>query len=368
MESIIPSTRDCLALWAVPGIGSLMSRRLIAYFGGIEQLFKLKSSELQKISGIGPQLADSIKKENYYEKADQMLAFAEKYRIDILTSFNDKYPVRLKQCEDGPLVLFVKGQPIKEELKYIAMVGTRSATTRGTAFCQELIEELKKKNHEVCIVSGLAFGIDITAHRASLAQKIPTIGVLGHGFDTMYPASHRNTATEMLEQGCLVTEFFPGVFPDKNNFIRRNRIIAGLSDAVIVVESDVKGGALITAQLANSYNREVFAVPGRTNDKYSSGCNWLIKTNQANLLEKINDLEYQMGWDEKPKVIQKQLFVELQPDEKVIYDFLLQQTEATIDIICRETGLAMPKVSALLLTMEFNGLVKSLPGKVYAKV
>jgi len=181
----------------------------------------------------------------------------------------------------------------------------------------------------------------------------------------MYPATHRKTAADIIKEGSLITEFFPGVFPDKNNFVRRNRIIAGLSDAVIVVESDVKGGALITAQLANSYSREVFALPGRISDRYSSGCNWLIKTNQANLMESLADVEYQLGWDDKPKVIQKQLFVELQPDEQIIYDLLQKQTDTPIDLISRETGLTMPKVSALLLNMEFNGLVKCLPGKVF---
>jgi DNA processing protein len=368
MEQLTPDTRDCLALWAIPGIGSLISRKLIAYSGGIKNLFNQKNSELQKIPGIGPLLAEAITKEDYYRKADEVLEFSSKYHIQVVSWFDESYPVRLKQCDDSPLILFIKGQPLLEQRKYVAIVGTRNATQRGTGFCLDLIEQMKVKNHDVCIVSGLAFGIDVAAHKASLTNNIPTIGVLGHGLDTMYPATHRKIAAEMINNGCLVTEFFPGVFPDKNNFVRRNRLIAGLSDAVIVVESDVKGGALITAQLANSYNREVFAVPGRTNDRFSSGCNWLIKTNQANLMESLADLEYQMGWDEKPKIVQKQLFVELQPDEQLIYSLLEKQSEVAIDIISRETGLNMPKVSALLLNMEFNGLVKCMPGKVFSLV
>jgi DNA processing protein len=365
MEQLMPDTRDCIALWAVPGIGSLMSRKLVAYTGGIKNIFKLKNNGLQKIPGIGPQLAHAIIREDYYRKADEVLEFATKFQIQIITWYDEKYPVRLKQCDDSPLVIFVKGQQLVDNRKYIAMVGTRNATQRGTDFCNDFIGQLKARNHDVCIVSGLAYGIDIAAHKASLNHNIPTIGILGHGLDTMYPATHRKTAADIIKEGSLITEFFPGVFPDKNNFVRRNRIIAGLSDAVIVVESDVKGGALITAQLANSYSREVFALPGRISDRYSSGCNWLIKTNQANLMESLADVEYQLGWDDKPKVIQKQLFVELQPDEQIIYDLLQKQTDTPIDLISRETGLTMPKVSALLLNMEFNGLVKCLPGKVF---
>lgn len=367
MSQEIPVLRDCLALWAVPGVGSMLSRRLVSYAGSVPELFSKRKEELMRIPGVGDSLASSIAGEDYYRKADEMLEFAQKYNINIYTWFDKEYPERLKVCEDSPLVLFVKGQPIEPKRKYLAVVGTRNATPRGQAFCRELVEDIRDKQSDVCIVSGLAYGIDIAAHKASVELGVPTIGVLAHGLDTIYPPQHRDVATEMVKNGALVTEFFPKIFPDKNNFVRRNRIIAGLSDATLVVESDVKGGALITAELANSYNRDVFALPGRINDKYSAGCNNLIKNNQAHLIESFADIEYFLGWDSQPKVIQKQLFVELDADSQKIYD-ALKDTELPIDVICRNVGMTMARVSALLLTMELNGVVRSLPGKVYAIV
>lgn len=361
-----PDLRDCLALWAVPGIGSMMSKRIISYSGGIKGMFALKNSDLLHIPGVGQALADAIKREDYYRHADEMLEFAEKFGIGILTWFDKDYPARLKVCEDSPLVLFVKGQPIESEKKYLAMVGTRNATQRGQAFCRELVEQVSRLHPEVCIVSGLAYGIDIAAHKASVEFGVPTYGVLAHGLDTIYPTAHRDIAAEMLKTGGLVTEFFPKTVPDKTNFVRRNRIIAGLCDATIVVESDVKGGSLITAELANAYNRDVFALPGRPADKYSSGCNKLIKTNQAHLVESIEDIEYVLGWNSQPKAIQRSLFVELDPESQKIYD-ALQDGELSIDEISRSTGLTMPKVSSLLLTMELNGVVRGMPGKLYAR-
>ena len=361
-----PDLRDCLALWAVPGIGSMMSKRIISYAGGIKELFNHKNADLQRIPGIGQVLADTIKREDYYRHADEMLEFAAKYNISILTWFDKNYPERLKVCEDSPLVIFVKGQPLDQQLKYLAIVGTRSATPRGQAFCHDLICNLHNRYTDVCIVSGLAYGIDVAAHKASVEFGLPTYGVLAHGLDTIYPTSHRNIAAEMVKNGGLVTEFFPKTVPDKTNFVRRNRIIAGLCDATIVIESDIKGGSLITAELANSYNREVFALPGRPADKYSSGCNKLIKTNQAHLIESLEDIEYVLGWNSQQKVIQRSLFVELDPESQKIYD-TLQDGELSIDEISRNTGMTMPKVSSLLLTMELNGVVRGMPGKLYAR-
>lgn len=367
MSQETPDLRDCLAIWAIPGVGSMMSKRLISYAGGVKELFGKKGRELQHIPGIGENLADVITKEDYYRKADEMLEFSQKYGIDILTWYSKDYPERLKLCEDSPLVLFVKGQPIDPKKKYLAVVGTRNATPRGQAFCKELLEEIHSHRTDVCTVSGLAYGIDIAMHKASVDLGVPTYGVLAHGLDTIYPTAHRDIATAMLKEGGLVTEFFPKVFPDKTNFVRRNRIIAGLSDATLVVESDVKGGALITAQLANSYNRDVFALPGRNSDKYSSGCNMLIKTCQANLIESFADIEYFLNWDNQPKAIQKQMFVELDAESQKVYD-ALQNDDLPIDAICRVTGMTMPKVSSLLLPMELKGLVKGLPGKVYTRL
>jgi len=357
--------RNYLALWAVPGIGSITSRKLIAYAGGIDEIFRMKQPELQKIPGIGPLLSENIVKTECFKRADEAITFAEKYHINIQTIFDEDYPFRLKQCEDAPLILFTKGVPMRTEKKYISLVGTRSATSYGKDFCERWISSLAIRGHDAVIVSGLAYGIDIAAHKAALHHQLGTIGVLAHGLDTIYPTQHRKIAAEMLEKGGLVTEFFPHTFPDKTNFVRRNRIIAGLSDAVIVVESDITGGALITAEQANSYSRDVFAVPGRAGDKYSSGCNKLIKSNRAALIETVEDLEYQMGWQTETKPTQKQLFIEFTPEETKIMDLFNTQPQLNIDEICRLSELSMPKVSALLLNLEFAGAVKCLPGKIF---
>jgi DNA processing protein len=368
LENTTYSKREYLALWAVPGIGSITSRKLIAYAGGIKEVFSLKKRELLKIPGIGTQMAEILKNTDYFRMADEELEFAQKYNIQISSIFEDEYPARLKQCEDAPLLIFTKGKPIETQKKYVAIVGTRSATSYGKDFCNQLIESLKDRGHEAIIVSGLAYGVDITAHKAALKFGLGTIGVLAHGLDTIYPAQHRKTAAEMLQTGGLITEFMHGTFPDKNNFVRRNRIIAGLSDAVIVVESDVKGGALITAELAISYNRDVFALPGRTGDKYSSGCNNLIKSNKAALIDSIKDLEYQMGWQTNHAPVQKELFIPLSEEEKTVMNLFSDRSPLSIDEICRLSPFPMAKVSAMLLNLEFSGAVKCLPGKMFYKV
>ncbi len=360
--------RDYLALWAVPFIGSVSARRLIAYAGGIEEVFKLKPAELQKIPGIGQRLSEAFQGDEHFKRADYALEFAEKEGIQIQCFFDDDYPYRLKQCEDSPLILFVKGQPIATEHKYLSMVGTRMPSVRGEDFCDKLIGQLKERGHQVVIVSGLAFGIDIAAHKAALKHGLPTIGVLAHGLDTLYPAAHRDVAAQMVEQGALVTEFMPNCFSDKGNFVRRNRIIAGLSDGLVVVESKSQGGALISAELANSYNRDVFALPGRITDSVSAGCNRLIKTHQANLLEKVEDIEYVLGWDRQKQPMQRQLFVDLSADEQALFDQLPEGEEVNIDFLARNADIPMSKISALLLNLEFAGLVKSLPGKVYSRI
>lgn len=360
--------RDYLALWSVSGIGSMISRKLIAHAGSPKAVLQLKKPELSKINGVGPKLEQALLNGNFYEKADKELEFAEKFKIKITSIFDDDYPYRLKQCEDAPLLLFTKGKPINDSQKFISIVGTRQASEYGKGFCNDFIKDIKERGHNIVIISGLAYGIDVAAHRAALKNNIPTFGVLGHGFDNMYPAEHRNIATKMLESGGLITEFMHGMFPDKNNFVRRNRVIAGFSDATIVVESDVKGGSLITADLANSYNRDVFAVPGRLHDKYSSGTNKLIKSNRAALIESLNDLEYIMGWETNKAPKQAALFQELSSEEQKIMDAFENENELNIDAICRRSGITMAKVSAQLLNLEFMGAIKCLPGKVFQKI
>lgn len=353
---------------AISRIGSVNSRKLIAYAKGIENVFKLSRKDLLGIPGFGNQIVEQILGDEHFRLADQELEFIEKYNIKVTTFFDDDYPFRLKQSDDCPLLYFSKGKAIANERKYLSVVGTRNATQRGVEFCNKLMRELKESGHDVVIVSGLAFGVDIAAHKAALKENLPTIGVLAHGLNQVYPAKHRDVATKMLEQGAIVSEFFSGMFPDKNNFIRRNRIIAGLSDATIVVESDVKGGSLITANLANSYSRDVFAVPGRLGDKYSSGCNKLIKTNRAALLESVADIEYLLGWNRSSEPKQKELFVQLSAEEEELLKVFDNGEELNIDTVCRKSGYTMAKVSALLLNLEFSGVVKCLPGKIFVKM
>lgn len=360
--------RHYLALWSVSGVGSMISRKLIAYAGSPQAVLEMSKNDIHKINGIGAKVEKALLAGGHYERADNELEFAEKYDIKITSIFDDDYPYRLKQCEDAPLLFFTKGQPLNDNKKYISIVGTRQATQYGVGFCNDLICQLKERGHDVVIISGLAYGIDIASHKAALKNGMPTYGVLGHGFDRIYPADHRNVATKMVETGGLITEFMHGIFPDKNNFVRRNRVIAGMSDATIVVESDIKGGSLITADLANSYNRDVFAVPGRLHDKYSLGTNKLIKSNRAALIESVDDLEYIMGWEANSEPKQTTLFYDFNEEEQIIIDAFDIERQLNIDAICRSTGLTMSKVSALLLNLEFAGAIKCLPGKVFQKV
>jgi DNA processing protein len=246
-------------------------------------------------------------------------------------------------------------------------VGTRNATNYGKQVCEELIQKMLERNYKALVVSGLAYGIDIQAHKSALKYNIPTVGVVGHGLDKMYPSLHTETAKKMQDNGGLVTDFPSGTKIDPSNFIRRNRIIAGLADATIVVESASKGGALITAEIASSYNRDVFAFPGRAGDIYSKGCNQLIRNSGANLIESIDDLEYFMGWEQtsKKQVVQSSLFVDLTVDEEKIVNLLRENGELFIDQISSELTLPVSRISAMLLTLEFKNVIVAMPGKMY---
>jgi DNA processing protein len=248
----------------------------------------------------------------------------------------------------------------------VGVVGTRNATEYGRNFTGKLVEELGQMG--AVIVSGLAYGIDIAAHKSCVSGGVPTIGVLAHGLDRIYPKVHSQTARKMVENGGLITEHISGADPDRENFPKRNRIIAGLCDAIVVVEAAKKGGALITADIANSYNRDVFALPGRISDSQSEGCNMLIKSNRAALIQSAADIRYIMGWDDEKvqKIpLQKQLFVELNDDEKKIVDILTNSGKTAIDFIASETAMPPSKVSSLLLNLEFSGVVRCLPGKMF---
>ncbi len=357
-----------IALSLIPKIGHITAKKLVSYVGSFEGVFLENRSSLLKIPGIGNTLADLIMNSDVIPKAEEELGFIKENEISVIFYLDKNYPERLKYCEDAPILLYTKGNANLNSRKIISIVGTRKATTEGKDFCKKLVEDLKSRNHNPIIVSGLAYGIDAVAHRAALDNNLDTIAVFGHGLDIVYPASHKKLATEIEGQGMLLTDFPSESVRDKNNFLKRNRIIAGLSDATIVVESGVKGGSLVTADIANSYNRDVFAVPGRVSDEYSVGCNNLIKSNKAAMLTSINDLEYILGWEaiqpEKTD-IQGSLFANLNEEEKLIADILKTEDEIPIDKICLKSNMPTSKVSPILLNLEFMGVVKTLPGKIY---
>jgi DNA processing protein len=314
-------------------------------------------------------LADAVANHNVLAKAEKEVDFIVKHRINYCFYLDDNYPVRLKNCPDSPVIFFYKGDVDFESPKIVSIVGTRQATPYGRDLCNRLVDELCQRNHHPIIISGLAYGIDICAHRAALRNSLPTIAVLGHGLKQIYPTAHAATAREIIGKGALLTEFLSDTPIDRNNFVRRNRLIAGLADLTIVVESNIHGGALITADIANSYNRDVFACPGRLTDTYSTGCNWLIKTNKANLLQSVADIEYLMGWDKSAKTpVQPELFPAVSPEEEQILRVLRENGESPIDNLCFALQMSVGKVSALLLNLELEGLINSLPGKVYQAV
>ena len=358
-----------IGIGLIPGIGDILAKKLISYCGGVEAVFKEKKTALLKIPNVGEILADSIVNHDVLAKAEKEVDFINKHRISYSFYLDDDYPVRLKNCLDSPVIIFFKGDVDFGHPKIVSIVGTRQATTYGKDVCNRLVDEFCQRNHHPIIISGLAYGIDICAHKAALRNGLPTIAVLGHGLAQLYPSAHATTAREITGQGALLTEFLSDSPIDRNNFVRRNRLIAGLADLTIVVESNIRGGALITADIANSYNRDVFACPGRQTDAYSTGCNWLIKTNKANLLQSVADIEYIMGWDNQPKtLVQRELFPDISPEEASILRILKENGECVIDSLSFTLQMPVSKVSTLLLSLELAGLVHSLPGKVYKAV
>jgi DNA processing protein len=358
-----------IALSCLPGIGSVLARNLLSFFGSEEEIFKAKSKLLGKVPGIGPKTKELILNHQVFKYAENELNFIDKYKIKPYFLTDEDYPKRLKNCSDAPVMLYFKGNADLNNSKIISIVGTRNATDYGREICKNLIADLK--THNPLIVSGLAYGIDFAAHKEAHKLSIPSIGVLAHGLDRIYPAQHRNLAEKMLHCGGLLTEFMSGTIPDRENFPKRNRIIAGLSDVTIVVEASIKGGALITAELANSYNRDVFAFPGRINDEFSLGCNHLIKTNRANLITKAADIEYIMGWTCELKTIKKTqlcLPMNLTEDELTISKVLATKDSLAIDDLAFLTGMPQSKLVHTILSMEMHGILVSLPGKVYKLV
>lgn len=357
-----------IAISLIPGIGPVNAKKLISYTGSPEAVFKESKENLFRIPDIGKSLPGKITDKSILEKAEKEVEFVIKFKLKAHFYLDQQYPERLRHCHDAPIMLFQKGDNDFNIQKVISIVGTRSATQRGRELCNKFILDLSERHPEVLIVSGLAYGIDIAAHKATLNNDLKTVAVLAHGLSTIYPALHRDIARKIIQQGSLLTEFLSFELPEKPNFVKRNRIIAGLSDATIIVESGKKGGALITADLANSYNRDVFAFPGRVNDTWSKGCNRLILTNRAALIEDVSNFEYLMGWTpQEHKTVQKELFVKLEGEEEKLVSILKEHDHLTLDKIALLACLPVSTVSSTLLGLEFKGMVKSLPGKVYSR-
>ncbi|MES2279226.1 MAG: DNA-processing protein DprA [Bacteroidota bacterium] len=358
-----------LALTFIKGIGPAYSRALIAYAGDAEAVFKLPPSKLKNVPGISNKRVELLSDmKPHLLRAEQELAFIEKNKVEAIFYTDARYPKRLKMCDDAPLLLFSKGMADFNLPKVISIVGTRNATEYGKQLCHQLIEELQQYN--VLIVSGLALGIDTAAHRESMKFNIPTVGVLGHGFDTMYPAGNRALADKMQVNGAVLTEYPSGTIPNRENFPQRNRIVAGMADATIVVEASIKGGALITAEIANSYNRDVFAFPGRVNDEFSEGCNFLIRNNKAALLSCMADLAYIMGWEKndktKPATEQLMLPIDLSANEQLIFEAIREnKVPLAIDDLAIRISMPTSQLAMNLLNMEMQGFIRSLPGKTY---
>lgn len=356
-----------IGLTLIPGIGDISGKKFVAYCGSAEAVFKETRASLEKITGMREMTVDAIcHPKEILCRAEREVEFVTKNGIRPLFFQDPDYPRRLLQCDDSPLMLYYKGSANLNAPRVVAIVGTRNVTDYGKENCAQLVNDLVED--QVMVVSGLAYGVDTVAHRSSVKAKIPTIGVLGNGMQQIYPAANRKLAVEMLANGGILTECRNGTKPDRENFPRRNRIIAGLSDAVIVIESALKGGSLITADQANNYNRDVFAFPGRVMDLYSQGCNYLIRTSRAHLLESVENLRYVMRWDSSaPVPRQSSLFRDYTEEERRIMDCFIGQPVVALDDLIVKTELPTTKLASLLLNLEFDGILMSLPGKRYKR-
>jgi len=356
-----------LALTEVPNVGCVHAKILAHRFGEAEKIFNTKQTTLEKIEGIGEIRARSIKSFHNFSKAEEEIKFIEKFKIKSLFITDKNYPQRLLNCYDSPTLLFYKGTADLNASKTIAVVGTRTHTDYSKKIIDKFIEELASQN--VLVVSGMAFGVDAIAHKAAIKNNLSTVGVLGHGLDQIYPPDHSGLAKDILKNGGgLLTEFRSKTKPDKHNFPTRNRIVAGMSDATIVIESGIKGGSMVTAELANGYNKDVFAFPGKITDSKSAGCNYLIKSNKAMLLTDAQELIEMMGWEakrSKEKKSQREIFIELTKDEKIVVDILKEKETVHIDEINLRSGLSSSAIAAAILNLELQNVVSGMPGKMY---
>ncbi|EHQ24581.1 DNA-processing protein DprA [Mucilaginibacter paludis] len=362
------STLHQIALTFTKNVGDHLAKVLVSYCGSAEAVFEASPEKLLHIPGIGPSFIKGLDFTEPLKRAQKELEFIERNDIKVLFYGDAAYPKRLKNCSDSPALLYYKGNADLNQARVVNVVGTRQATDYGKQLCHDLIEDLKP--YGVLVASGLAYGIDIAAHKECLAMDMPTVGVFAHGLDRIYPAQHRLVADKMLNKGGWLTEFPSDTIPDRENFPKRNRIVAGMADATIVVEAGIKGGALITAEIANSYNRDVFAFPGRVTDEYSTGCNFLIRNHKAALLTSGADLAFVLGWEKtggevKPQA-QLMLPIDLSPNESLIFETIRQNAgQLGIDDLAIKTNLPLSQLAMNLLNLEMQGFVNSLPGKTY---
>ena len=358
-----------IALTRIPHIGHVHAKTLISIFGTAEGIFKTPKSKLEKVDGIGQIRATSIKSFSDFKSCEKEIHFTEKHQIKPIFINDSEYPKRLLNCYDSPVLLFYKGNTSLNNSRFVSIVGTRANTDYGKIICEQFIDELKTYN--ITVISGLAYGIDTIAHKSALKNNLATVGILAHGLDRIYPYANKTIAKQMIENGGLLTEYPSGTNPDKQNFPERNRITAGICDALVVIETGKSGGSLITAEIANSYNKDVFAFPGRINDAKSDGCNQLIKNNKACLISSSEDLVNLMGWNEKkttkmPK--QQSLFNDLNNEELLLMKLLEASVDIDIDTLIFKSGLSHSAIAVALLSLEMNGLIKGLPGKRYKSV
>lgn len=359
-----------IALSKIPGIGNVLARQLVASFGSAKEVFKKPPGKLQKAPGIGPKLAQALSTFKGLKEAEKEVSLAESKGVSIISQHDKEYPSRLKHTPDAPFFFYKKGNTHLNASKIIGIVGTRKASDYGIELTKKLVKDLCSLE-DCLIVSGLAYGIDITAHKACIQQNVTTVAVLANGLGTVYPEVHRGIAHEMIEKGgCLVSEYPINAKPDAPHFPERNRIIAGLCDAIVVVEAAVKGGALITADIANSYDREVFSFPGDVNRVQSAGCHNLIKNHEAHLISDASDIIKVMNWDIPDNLNIKQLKFELPEhitgNDRICMEALGKESRHFDDLLLK-TGLNMSELAASLLSLELSGYVLSLPGKRYRK-
>ena len=359
-----------IAITKIPKVGAVLSKNLISYCGGAEAVFKSSKSDLMKTPGIGPAMARDVMAgmKLGLKLAEKECTYLQKNKVKALFYLDKDYPQRLKHYHNCPVLLYFKGNVDLNHKRIIAIVGTRKPSIYGKLSCEDIVEELAQ--YDALVISGLAYGVDVTAHKKCVDLNMPTIGVMGHGMSMIYPSDHKKVAEKMMLNGGLLTEFTHDMTPEREFFPMRNRVIAGMCDALVVIETAAKGGSMITAHMANDYSKDVFAIPGRLRDTKSEGCNHLIKTHKAALLQSVEDIAYVLRWDRpnENNGIQKSLFVELNEKEQEIVDLLKSVDDLSIDKLCFETKINSGEMASLLLNLEFKGLIKSKPGKRFVLI